>query len=172
MRIGNVFSGKLMKKIELGDKIPSLTFETTNESITSFDDVKGKNIVLYFYPKDNTPGCTIESKDFRDLNLEFSKLNTQIIGVSRDSMGSHEKFCSKFSLPFPLISDKDEKVCQAFGVIIEKNIFARLILGIDRSTFLIDKNGIVKKAWRKVKVKGHAKEVLEATKQLYNETAN
>jgi peroxiredoxin Q/BCP len=161
-----------MEKLGIGDKIPSLTFETTNESITSFDELKGKNIVLYFYPKDNTPGCTMESKDFRDLHLAFSKCNTQIVGVSRDSLGSHEKFCSKFSLPFPLISDKDEKVCQAFGVIIEKNMFARLILGIDRSTFLIDKNGIIKKAWRKVKVKGHAQEVLEATKELYNGTGN
>ncbi len=160
-----------MEKLGVGDKIPSLTFETTNESITSFDDLKGKNIVLYFYPKDNTPGCTLEGKDFRDLHSAFAECDTQIMGVSRDSVGSHEKFCSKFSLPFPLISDKDEKVCQAFGVMIEKNMFARLILGIDRSTFLIDKNGIIKKAWRKVKVKGHAQEVLEATKELYNLTA-
>jgi len=157
---------RVMQKIGIGDTIPTMTFETTNKSITSFADLKGKNFVLFFYPKDNTPGCTLESKDFRDLNLEFSKINTPIIGVSRDSIGSHEKFCSKFSLPFPLISDKDEKVCQAFGVIIEKNMFARLVLGIDRSTFLIDKKGIVKQVWRKVKVKGHAQEVLEAAKNL------
>lgn len=155
-----------MSKIAIGDKIPSMSFETTNESITSFADLKGKNFILYFYPKDNTPGCTLESKDFRDLYLEFLKIDTPIIGVSRDSIGSHEKFCSKFSLPFPLISDKDEKVCKAFGVIIEKNMFARLVLGIERSTFLIDKEGIVKQVWRKVKVKGHAQEVLEAAKKL------
>lgn len=155
-----------MSKITVGDKVPPLSFETTDNKITSFEDYKGQNLVLYFYPKDNTPGCTLESKDFRDLVNEFSKVNTKIIGVSRDSLGSHEKFCSKFSLPFPLISDKDEKVCKIFNVIIEKNMFARLVFGIERSTFLIDAKGIVRQIWRKVKVKGHAKEVLEAAKKL------
>lgn len=155
-----------MTKVSVGDSVPDLVFETTDPSVTSFKSLLGKNVVLYFYPKDNTPGCTLESKDFRDLNHEFHKINTQIIGVSRDSITSHQKFCSKFSLPFPLISDKDEIVCQAFGVIIEKNMFARIILGIDRSTFLIDSKGIVREVWRKVKVKGHAAEVLQAAKNL------
>ncbi|MGE3320184.1 MAG: peroxiredoxin [Candidatus Berkiella sp.] len=155
-----------MSKITVGDKIPSLEFQSTDETMTSFAALLGRKIVLYFYPKDNTPGCTMESKDFRDLNRDFLKANTQIIGVSRDSLGSHEKFCSKFSLPFPLITDKDEVVCNAFGVIIEKNMFARLVFGIERSTFLIDEKGVIRQVWRKVKVKGHAQAVLEAAKAL------
>lgn len=155
-----------MANISVGDAVPDLTFETTDPSVHSFKSLLGKNIVLFFYPKDNTPGCTLESKDFRDLNHEFHKLNTRILGISRDSLGSHQKFCSKFSLPFPLITDKDEIICQAFGVIIEKNMFARLVKGVDRSTFLIDSKGVVRAVWRKVKVKGHAAEVLEAAKNL------
>ncbi|WP_075066668.1 thioredoxin-dependent thiol peroxidase [Candidatus Berkiella aquae] len=153
-----------MSKMAVGDKIPDLTFESTDPKITSFKDLKGQNIVLYFYPKDNTPGCTLEGKDFRDLHDAFLKENTQVIGVSRDSLSSHEKFCGKHSLPFTLISDKDEKVCKAFGVIIEKNMFARLILGIERTTFLIDTQGVIKQIWPKVKVKGHAQAVLDAIK--------
>lgn len=157
-----------MSKISEGDKVPPLSFETTDSKITSFDAYKGQNIVLYFYPKDNTPGCTLEGKDFRDLHQEFAKANTQILGVSRDSLASHEKFCSKLNLPFPLITDKEETVCKAFGVIIEKNMFARLVFGIERSTFLIDERGVVRQIWRKVKVKGHANEVLKAAKSLGN----
>lgn len=155
-----------MAKISVGDSVPDLVFETTEPSVSSFKSLLGKNVVLYFYPKDNTPGCTMESKDFRDLNHEFHKINTQIIGISRDSLTTHQKFCSKFSLPFPLISDKEEVICQAFGVMVEKNMFARLVFGIERSTFLIDSQGIVRKVWHKVKVKGHAKEVLQAAKNL------
>lgn len=155
-----------MSMISVGDSVPDLTFETTDPAIHSFKSLLGKYVVLFFYPKDNTPGCTTESKDFRDLNHEFHKLNAQILGISRDSLVSHQKFCSKFSLPYPLISDKEEVICQAFGVMVEKNMFARLVLGVERSTFLIDAKGIVRKVWRKVKVKGHAAEVLEAAKAL------
>lgn len=128
--------------------------------------LKGQHLVLYFYPKDLTPGCTIESKDFRDHLKDFEKLNTRIIGVSRDSMASHEKFKKDCGLPFELISDEEETLCKLFGVIKKKTMYGKEVLGIERSTFLIDKAGILRKEWRGVKVDGHAKEVLEAAKGL------
>lgn len=155
-----------MKHIDVGDKVPDFTFESTDPAINSFASLKGKNVILYFYPKDHTPGCTMESKDFRDVQADLIKLNTQVIGVSRDSLVCHQKFDAKHSLGFPLISDPDEKLCAYFNVIIEKNMFKRIFLGIDRTTFLINKNGIIQHVWRNVKVKGHAKAVLEAVQQL------
>jgi peroxiredoxin Q/BCP len=156
----------LMRKIAVGDVVPDISFECTAPGIQSFKDLKGKNIVLYFYPKDNTPGCTTEGKDFRDLHESFSALNTQVLGVSRDTLVCHQKFKSKLGLPFALITDKDEKLCQTFGVLIETNMFMRLLIGIDRSTFLIDDQGILRQEWRKVRVKGHAAAVLEAVRKL------
>ena len=155
-----------VKELSVGDPVPTHSFQCTDPQITSFADLKGKNIVLYFYPKDNTPGCTTEGKDFRDLSTAFEEANTQILGISRDSLTSHQKFCQKLALPFPLISDHNEALCQLFGVIIEKNMFARLLLGIERSTFLIDSQGILRHVWRKVKVKGHAQAVLDAVRLI------
>lgn len=151
----------MAKGFKEGDKLPEITFESTDPNLTSFNDLLGKNIVLYFYPKDNTPGCTTEGRDFAALYPKFQKANTEIIGISRDSMKSHAKFCEKYAFPFPLISDQDEKLCKLFGVMIEKNMFAKLVFGIERSTFLIDTQGVIQKIWRPVKVKGHAEAVLE-----------
>jgi peroxiredoxin Q/BCP len=124
-------------------------------------DLSGKNIVLYFYPKDDTPGCTIEAKDFRDLMGDFEKANAVVIGVSKDSVKSHDKFKEKYCLPFPLGSDEDGGVCAAYGVWVEKSMYGKKYMGIERSTFLIDGNGIITQIWRKVSADGHAKAVLD-----------
>jgi peroxiredoxin Q/BCP len=126
--------------------------------------LRGSNVVLYFYPKDATPGCTTEGQEFRDLHAKFQRLNTQIFGVSKDSLVSHEKFRDKQQFPFQLISDPDESLCRQFDVIQEKSLYGRKFMGIERSTFLIDASGKLRAEWRKVKVKGHAGEVLEAVK--------
>jgi peroxiredoxin Q/BCP len=126
--------------------------------------LRGSNVVLYFYPKDATPGCTTEGQEFRDLHAKFRRLNTQVFGVSKDSLASHEKFRDKHQFPFHLISDPDETLCRQFDVIQEKSLYGRKFMGIERSTFLIDANGKLRAEWRKVKVKGHAAEVLEAVK--------
>ena len=139
---------------------------TTRDQTIHLKELRGKNVVLYFYPKDSTPGCTTEGQDFRDLHARFKRLNTVILGVSRDSLASHEKFRDKQSFPFDLISDPDEKLCQKFDVIKEKNLYGRKFMGVERSTFLIDAAGKLRNEWRKVKVKGHAAEVLEAVKAL------
>ncbi len=155
-----------MIKVTAGDPVPDFAFECTNPHVQSFSDLIGQNVVLYFYPRDNTPGCTQEGKDFRSLYPQFASAHTKLLGISRDSLPSHKKFCDKLDLPFPLISDKDEKLCQYFGVVIEKNMFARLVFGIERSTFLIDKKGIIRKVWRNVKVSNHAQEVLDSVREL------
>ena len=126
--------------------------------------LRGKNVVLYFYPKDNTPGCTTEGQDFRDLFSKFKRQQTLIFGVSRDSLASHEKFRDKQQFPFELLSDPDEKLCRQFDVIREKMLYGRKFMGIERSTFLIDATGKLRQEWRKLKVKGHAAEVLAAVK--------
>lgn len=126
--------------------------------------LRGSNVVLYFYPKDATPGCTTEGQDFRDLHARFRRLNTQVFGVSKDNLASHEKFREKQQFPFHLISDPDEALCRQFDVIREKSLYGRKFMGIERSTFLIDASGKLRAEWRKVKVKGHAAEVLEAVK--------
>ncbi len=128
--------------------------------------LRGQNVVLYFYPKDSTPGCTTEGQDFRDLNSKFKRQNTIIFGVSRDSLTSHEKFRDKQNFPFDLISDPDEKLCRKFDVIHEKSLYGRKFMGVERSTFLIDSDGKLRQEWRKVKVKGHAAAVLDAVKAL------
>lgn len=136
----------------------------TGDQTVQLKSLRGKKVVIYFYPKDNTPGCTTESKDFGDLHGKFKRQNTVILGVSRDSLASHEKFKAKFGFPFELLSDPDEKVCRKFDVIREKTLYGRKFMGVERSTFLIDKAGKLRQEWRKVKVKGHAAEVLEAVK--------
>ena len=155
-----------MAKVSLGKAIPDFKGKITNDLIIKFSDYKGQNIVIYFYPKDNTPGCTKEGEDFRDYFEDFKKKNTIILGVSRDSVASHDKFTCKYNFPFKLISDEDEKVCKLFDVIKEKNMYGRKYMGIERSTFLINHEGTLVKEWRKVKVKGHVEQVLGALNDL------
>ena len=155
-----------MTKTLLGKKCPSFEAECTSNMRLSNKDFIGKNLILYFYPKDSTPGCTSEGQDFRDRYKLFKNLNTEIIGISRESIKSHENFKLKQSFPFELLSDPDEKVCKAFDVMKLKSMYGREYIGIDRSTFLINKNGKVIKEWRSVKINGHVQEVLDAVKEL------
>ena len=155
-----------MSKSLLGKKSPKFKAECTSSKILSNEDFIGKNLVIYFYPKDSTPGCTTEGQEFRDQYKIFKKYNTDIIGVSRDSIKSHENFKLKQSFPFELLSDPDEKVCKAFDVMKLKSMYGREYIGVDRSTFIINDKGIVVREWRSVKVKGHVAEVLEAVKEL------
>ncbi len=156
-----------MSHPELGKPAPDFTLEATGGKTISLSDFHGKkNVVLYFYPKDNTPGCTTEGQNFRDAYDQFQQLDTEILGVSRDSVRTHENFKKKHEFPFDLVSDPDEIACKAFDVIKEKKLYGKVHMGIERSTFLIDKNGILVREWRKVKVKGHVDEVLEAVREL------
>ncbi len=152
--------------LKVGAKAPSFTLATDGGGKISLKDLKGKKVVLYFYPKDNTPGCTTEACDFRDDFPNFKKLKAEIIGVSKDSVASHDKFKLKHDLPFSLGSDPDGKVCEAYGVWQEKMLYGRKFMGIVRSTFVIDEAGILRCIWPKVKVKGHAEEVMKAIKEL------
>jgi peroxiredoxin Q/BCP len=136
----------------------------TGDKTIRLKELRGKNVVIYFYPKDSTPGCTTEGQDFRDLHAKFKRQNAVILGASRDSLASHEKFKAKQKFPFELLSDPDELLCRKFDVIKEKTLYGRKFMGIERSTFLIDERGKLRQEWRKVKVKGHAAEVLEAVK--------
>jgi len=136
----------------------------TGDQTIQLKTLRGKKVVLYFYPKDATPGCTTEGQDFRDLHAKFKRQNTVILGVSRDSLASHEKFKAKQSFPFDLLSDPDETLCKQFDVIREKMLYGRKYMGIERSTFLIDADGKLRQEWRKLKVKGHADEVLQSAK--------
>ena len=153
------------KKLE-GKKCPRFNGASTNDNNFSNKDFIGKKLVIYFYPKDSTPGCTTQGQDFRDNFKTFKKLNTEILGVSRDSVKSHENFKLKQSFPFELLSDPDEKMCKAFDVMKMKSMYGKQYMGIDRSTFLIDEKGRVIKEWRSVKVKGHVEEVLSLVKEL------
>ena len=146
--------------------VADFTSPATGDQQIRLKDLRGQNVVLYFYPKDSTPGCTLEGQDFRDLHAKFRRQKTVVLGVSRDSLASHEKFKAKQKFPFELLSDPDEKLCKQFDVIKEKNMYGRKVLGIERSTFLIDTDGKLRREWRKVKVKNHAAEVLEAVKEL------
>lgn len=152
--------------VELNQPVPDFTAEATNETTVNLAALKGKNVVIYFYPKDNTPGCTSEGQDFRDLHAEFEASNTIIFGVSRDSLRVHTNFKAKHEFPFELISDPEEALCKHFDVIKLKKNYGREYMGIERSTFLINAEGILVQEWRKVKVKGHASEVLEAVQAL------
>ncbi|MFK7794491.1 MAG: peroxiredoxin [Gammaproteobacteria bacterium] len=155
-----------MTKLKIGNKVKNFKLPSTGGKIISLNELKGNNIVVYFYPKDNTPGCTKESEGFRDAMKKFTRLNTIILGVSRDSIKSHENFKSKLDFSFDLLSDSEEKLCQQFDVIKEKNMYGKKVMGIERSTFLIDDKGVLRQEWRKVKVDGHVEEVLIAVKSL------
>jgi peroxiredoxin Q/BCP len=150
----------------VGKKVPDFSIPATGEATFRLSDHKGHPVVLYFYPKDNTPGCTSEGADFRDLHKQFAKLGTVVAGVSRDSIKSHDGFKAKMAFPFPLLSDVDEKLCALFDVIKMKNMYGKKVRGIERSTFLIGPDGKLVREWRKVKVDGHAAEVLDAVKAL------
>jgi thioredoxin-dependent peroxiredoxin len=156
----------LTTPIKTGAKVPDFTAPASGGETWRLKDAAGKKLVVYFYPKDMTSGCTRESQDFRDQYAAFRKAGIQIVGVSRDSVASHEKFTEKETLPFPLLSDADERLCKLFDVIKEKSLYGKKYLGIERSTFLLDGKGVLRHEWRKVKVPGHAEEVFEAAKSL------
>lgn len=155
-----------MPKLEPGAKVPPFSLPATGGGSWRLKDAAGRALVIYFYPKDMTSGCTRESQDFRDLHAAFRKAGAEIVGISRDSVASHEKFTTREKLPFTLLSDPQEEVCKLFDVIREKSLYGRKFLGIERSTFLLDSKGVLRREWRKVKVPGHAEEVLEAAKSL------
>jgi peroxiredoxin Q/BCP len=148
------------------DTVPDFSGPMTGEQTFNLADYRGKNLVIYFYPKDNTPGCTTESLSFRDLHAGFQAANTEVFGISRDSLRSHEGFKAKLELPFELISDPEEAVCNQFGVMKVKNMYGKKVRGIERTTFVIDASGKLVKEWRGVKVPGHVEEVLEFVRSL------
>lgn len=152
--------------LNVGDRAPHFAVAFDNAQEVTSESLKGKHKVIYFYPKDDTPGCTVEAKDFRDHIEEFEALNTVIIGVSKDPVKSHDAFKKKYCLPFPLASDESGEMCEEFGVWVEKSMYGKTYMGIERATFLVDKEGIIQKIWRKVKVDGHVKDVLNAVKGL------
>ncbi|MDF1678798.1 MAG: peroxiredoxin [Legionellaceae bacterium] len=152
--------------MQVGDKLPSIPFKATGDLNTHFSRYEGHWLIIYFYPKDATPGCTTEGCDFRDNEKEFSLYNTAILGVSRDSITSHEKFKQKYQFPFELISDVDETICQAFDVIKMKSMYGKQVRGIERSTFIVDPSGTIRHIFRKVRAKGHVEEVLSTLKSL------
>ena len=148
--------------VSVGKSVENFTLPATGDQNLSLNDFKGRNLVIYFYPKDNTSGCTRDSEDFRDLYAQFQATGTDILGVSRDSIKSHENFRGKYQFPFHLLSDSDEVLCKQFDVIHEKKMYGRTYMGLVRSTFLIDSKGVLIQEWRKVRVPGHAQAVLEA----------
>ena len=150
---------------DVGDKAPNFKMPTDGGGEVSLKGLKGRKVVLYFYPKDDTPGCTKEACGFRDALPDFSKIDAEIIGVSKDSVAKHDKFKAKYELPFKLASDDDGSVCEAYGTWVEKSMYGKKYMGIDRATFLIDGDGLVRSVWRKVKVPGHAEAVLEAARE-------
>jgi peroxiredoxin Q/BCP len=152
--------------VSIGKKVADFSLPATGEKNVSLEDFRGSKLVIYFYPKDSTPGCTLEGQNFRDSYPAFKKCDTAILGVSRDSLKAHENFRARQEFPFDLLSDADEKLCRQFDVIHEKNMYGRKVMGIVRSTFLIDGAGVLQMEWRKVRVKGHVDEVLEAAKSL------
>jgi peroxiredoxin Q/BCP len=147
-------------------KVRDFSLPATGGSTFKLSDQRGKTLVVYFYPKDNTPGCTVEGADFRDRYAAFRKAGAEVVGVSRDSLKSHEGFKSKMRFPFELLSDADEELCAQFGVITMKNMYGKKVRGIERSTFVLDKDGVVAREWRGVKVPGHVEEVLNFVKTL------
>jgi peroxiredoxin Q/BCP len=152
--------------VELDQPVADFQVQATSEQAVSLSALKGQQVVLYFYPKDSTPGCTTQGQGFRDHHADFKAANTVVFGVSRDSLKSHENFKAKQEFPFELISDKNESLCQLFDVIKLKKLYGKEYLGVDRSTFLIDKDGVLRKEWRGVKVPGHVATVLEAAQAL------
>lgn len=152
--------------MEIGKLVPDFELPATGNQAFRLSAMRGAPVVIYFYPKDHTPGCTDESIQFRDLYPEFCQLKCTVVGVSRDSMASHERFVSKLNLPFPLLCDAEELACHLFAVIRDKNMYGKMVRGIVRSTFLIDAQGILRQEWRSVSVPGHAKAVLDQVKSL------
>lgn len=152
--------------VDIGDAAPDFTAATDGGGAVSLASLKGKTVVLYFYPKDDTPGCTTESIGFRDALADFEAAGAVVLGVSKDSVKKHDKFKAKYELNFPLLSDEDGALCEAYGVWVEKSMYGRKYMGIDRSTFVIDGAGKIRHAWRKVKVPGHVDAVLAAVKAL------
>ena len=155
-----------MESTLVGLKVPDFEIASTGNRTFKLSAELGSPLVLYFYPKDNTPGCTTEGQEFRDLHGEFARRNCAVYGVSRDSIKTHEGFKSRMSFPFELLSDPDEKVCNLFGVMKMKNMYGKQVRGVERSTFVIDQAGVVRREWRGLKVPGHAREVLEFVKSL------
>ena len=152
--------------LNVGDKAPDFTLPSDGGGSISLSGLKGKTVVLYFYPKDDTPGCTKEACGFRDSLPDFTGIDAVVIGVSKDSVAKHDKFKAKYELPFPLVSDEDGSVCAAYGTWVEKSMYGRKYMGIDRATFLIDTGGKIAAIWRKVKVPGHVEEVLAAAREV------
>ena len=150
----------------VGEKVPPFEAAATGGKTISSDQLRGSPFVLYFYPRDNTPGCTMQSKDFRNRHAEFENRGVTVLGVSRDSLASHERFRSKYDFPFDLLSDSDETLCGLFDVVKRKNMYGRLLRGVERSTFLFDSDGVLLREWRKVRIRGHVDEVLEAVKAI------
>ena len=152
--------------LEIGAPAPDFTLPADGGGSVTLSELRGKTVVLYFYPKDDTPGCTKEACGFRDALPDFSKVKAEIIGVSKDSVAKHDKFKAKYELPFTLVSDTDGALCEAYGTWVEKSMYGRKYMGIDRATFLIDEDGVVQGVWRKVKVPGHVDAVLKAAQEL------
>jgi len=155
-----------MSDVAIGQAVPDFELPATGERSIRLSELRGAHVILYFYPKDSTPGCTREGQAFRDLHAKFKRAKGVVLGVSRDSVKAHENFKAKHDFPFDLLSDKDETLCRLFGVIKEKNMYGKKVMGIERSTFLIDAQGLLRAEWRKVKVDGHAEVVLETLKTL------
>jgi len=155
-----------MTQPAIGQPAPDFTLPATGDKTVSLSDLRGRTVVLYFYPKDNTPGCIKEGEGFRDRYAEFEALGALVLGVSRDSLKSHEGFKAKREFPFDLLSDKDETLCRVYDVIRLKKMYGKESLGLVRSTFLIDGDGVLRKEWRQVKVDGHVEEVLGAVKEI------
>lgn len=151
---------------DIGKKAPAFTLPDADGKKVSLKDFKGQPLVVYFYPKDDTPGCTTEAKDFTALAAKFKKAGAAVIGISKDSVARHKKFADKHDLKVILLSDEDGEVCEKYGVWVEKSLYGRTYMGIERATFLVDGNGVIRQVWRKVKVKGHAQEVLDAVQAL------
>jgi peroxiredoxin Q/BCP len=152
--------------LDVGDAAPEFSKPRDGGGTLSLSDLKGKPTVIYFYPKDDTPGCTKEACGFRDAWSDLTDAGINVVGVSKDSVKRHDNFKTKYELPFPLVADEDGELCQAFGVWVEKNMYGKKSMGIERSTFLLDGDGVVRQVWRKVKVDGHVPKVLEAAKAL------
>jgi len=152
--------------LAVGGRVPDFTLPATGGGQARLSELAGRKLVLYFYPRDNTPGCTLEGQQFAALAPRFARAGVTVFGISRDSLASHEKFRARMGYPFALLSDGDERVCRLFDVIRKKNMYGRSVLGVERSTFLIDGAGVLRREWRRVKVEGHAQEVLEAAQAL------
>ena len=152
--------------LTIGDKAPDFTVATDGGDTFCLSEMMGHNVIIYFYPKDDTPGCTKEACEFRDSLPDFSKTSSKIIGISKDTVAKHDKFKSKYELPFTLAADLEGNVCEAYGTWVEKSMYGRQYMGIERATFLVDKEGVLQGIWRKVKVKGHVEEVLGAVQNL------